>query len=221
MKNLFLVTFILFGSWCSAQTTKVNAGDFIKEVQINKSNGSHVQLAVWLPVEYWRIALQDNPEVTPEVIAKIEDLFKDFIMILAVDAEVSGSGMDHSSKVEAVILDNEKNEYQKLKDKDIPSETREMLKVMKPALGNIMGELGTNMRILMFPAANENGDAIANAVEEGGFSLIYNGETFEWSLPLAVFMAQKKCPVDGEGMNGKWNYCPEHGNELVEGDDSE
>ena len=71
------------------------------------------------------------------------------------------------------------------------------------------------MQVLLFPAYGNDGIRIADAKEEGSFTVeLIGGEAFTWRLPLGSVLPPKVCPVDGEQMSGVWTYCPRHGAEL-------
>ncbi len=208
-----LLMAVFFGH---SQNQKVEIAEVIKELQVTKKSGDNMKVAIWLPTEYWAISLQDNPDVTPEVIEKIKSIFEDFILIIAVDVDIVGAEFKPNPAVKAELIDSNNIKHKLLKESELPGETRDMLNVLKPALANMLGNFGKNMQLLMFDATDKNGDKIAEASGEGALTLLYNGERFEWDLPFSFLMSPKKCPVDDAPMNAKWRYCPYHGNELVE-----
>ncbi len=216
MKYKSILLLLLLATMSFGQVPEVSVADAIKELQITKKEGNNMKIAIWLPIEYWAISLQDSPDVTPEVLAKIESIFENFILVMAVDININGTSFQPTGKLDAAITDSLGKKHLMLKKKDIPKETNDMLNVLKPVLANMLGSLGENMHLLLFDATDANGDLIADSSKEGKLNLLFNGERFNWDLPLSFLMTPKQCPIDGASMNGKWKYCPYHGNELVE-----
>ena len=78
----------------------------------------------------------------------------------------------------------------------------------------MIGPMGQNMHVFLFPAKDKKGQDIAAAKREGFFSVKLDKREFKWRLPLGSLLRQKVCSVDGEKLNGAWKFCPWHGTEL-------
>ncbi|WP_291871339.1 hypothetical protein [Maribacter sp.] len=72
------------------------------------------------------------------------------------------------------------------------------------------------MEFYVFTDVDEKGNKILDPTSESNFSVFYNGDSFNWRLPLGSLIPKKRCPLDDEMLNGSWKFCPWHGKELLE-----
>ena len=103
-----------------------------------------------------------------------------------------------------------------LKKNEISSDMINFMDGVKPILGNMMGKLGENFVFLLFDSKNSSSKMIADPFENHDFEVtIGENDTYFFDLPLASLIMPKVCEVDGKEYNGKWMYCPIHGNLLT------
>ena len=78
----------------------------------------------------------------------------------------------------------------------------------------MLGPMGQNVHFYAFSATDNAGNRIADARKEETFSVTLTGREYKWRLPLGSLLPPKKCPLDGEILNGAYKYCPWHGAKL-------
>lgn len=213
--TVFLLSFSSFCQW----SKKVDLTTYINEIQKWEKNENNMSLTFWIPNSYWRIALQDSPEVTPEMIQQIEMAFQDYVIIIALDMEMSmGSSMVFRKEPEMrksiSIIDSQGNKYFPIKEDDLEGSALMFKDAIKPMFVQMLGKMGQGMHFYFFEVKDKEEDNLINEYEKGKFTVKHSNYNFEYSLPLSSLLSPKKCPVDNLEMNGNWNYCPTHGVKL-------
>jgi hypothetical protein len=117
-------------------------------------------------------------------------------------------------------VDGDGEKYRPLQDKEITSEVASFLESLRPSMASMAGAFGEGCHFFMFPARSSDGGRIADPRESGNFSVRVGDRSFSWRLPLGSVLPPKRCPVDGQMLNGAWDYCPWHG-ERLEGEAGE
>lgn len=215
----YIVTLLLIVAFYGkgiSQTEEVDMVVFIKETQQMTKTGQNMKLVWWIPTMYWDIALNGNPDVTEEAKQDILRSVEKYIIFAVLDGEIGALGFSYKELENIKVIDDKDMVYKPLNQEELPEETLNLLNILKPTLSNLIGEMGKNMEFYVFPGTNEKGDKILNPTSTSNFSVFYNGDSFNWRLPLGCLVPQKKCPVDDEKLSGSWKFCPWHGNELVE-----
>jgi hypothetical protein len=193
--------------------------ELINETQQLSSRPQSMRLVWWIPIEYWRMSAQADPKVTEAQMDSVAALLRPFTVIAAVDGTVGSAGEFSflpAQKLRASIrlVDSHGTRYTPMAPDAIPERTRIVIDVLKPLFANLLGQMGENMDFFLFPAMDAHGHPIAPATGSGAFSVVVADEEFRWRLPLGSLVPKKRCPVDGELLNGSWRYCPWHGVEL-------
>ena len=181
----------------------------------------------WVPQEYWHVSLDKfNAEqhLTAEQMAQVAAMFKpllSYTIIAVVDASGEPGNFVYTpeSAVRAALrlIDSEGRSYRPLAEEAIAPETRNVLKRLQPILTRVFAELGPfgqNMKLYFFPLNNQAGRRIADAKADGSFTVELGKHTFKWRTPVGALLPPKRCPVDGEAVNGAWKFCPWHGVKL-------
>ena len=86
---------------------------------------------------------------------------------------------------------------------------------MKPVIAGMLGHKPKNIHFFLFPANSSKGSPLVQATGKGRFAMVVNKREFLWRTPFAALMPPKRCPIDGEQLNGGWEFCPYHGVELM------
>ena len=68
---------------------------------------------------------------------------------------------------------------------------------------------------MIFRATDETGARIAEATEEGRFSLAIMDQMLHWRTPIGSLVPPKTDPTTGEILSGAWTYSPWTGVKLV------
>lgn len=190
--------------------------ELIKELYHVKKNDRKIQMAFWLPYEYWEIAFKHSESITPEVSQQILSIVKDYNIFLVNNLVINEyDGLISKGRAEILsdlaLTDGAGNRYLPLAEDRITTEMKSLESALMPFLAKTIGQLGDGMIILYFPVKDKNGKPFLNAKGKGDFNIQQGGATFEWKLPLAAFSPPIFCPIDQEKLNARWNYCPTHG----------
>ena len=217
---LAVIAIVLIGLSGQSQTHQVDLNEFIKDTQKNITNGETLKMTWWIPVEFWKVSLDSDPNVTKSQRDEIVDLLDDFVIFAVVEGKfgpfggVTYESYEDVKKNLSLIGQNYKT-YKPLDDRELDSDVKGLLSVFKPMLKNMIGEMGENMHFFVFKDIVSK-KRIADPLVDGEVVLNSMGDEYSWSTPLGALLPPKKCPEDGEPMSGGWKYCPYHGKELEE-----
>jgi hypothetical protein len=220
-----LLILICFGVACLgslealAQSRKINIDELMADTQRSAPETDKMTLVWWLPEEYWRATLNQDPTVTAAETAELLEVLKPYNLFVVVDGKIGSLGgvkyrPEEEIRKSVRVIDKLGNSYEPITEDKIDADTKNFLSIMKPVLANILGPLGQNMQFYLFPAMNKEGKLIIQATAEGSFTFKLGTSDFKWKLPLGSLLATKFCPVDGEEVNGAWKFCPWHGDLL-------
>lgn len=93
MKYLFLLVAILSTATSFGQASqKVDLTEYIREIQIWEKDNSQMTLAFWIPKSYWKISLQDNPQIPAETVDQLVATFEDYIFVCGLDVAIHNNG---------------------------------------------------------------------------------------------------------------------------------
>jgi hypothetical protein len=202
-----------------AQKVKVNVSKLTAETQKSDDAPDRFTLVWWIPEEFWKYTFEQDSSITKELSEQIMEYFRPYTMVLVADGVIgSFGGIEYTSeqvlRKNIRIIDNSGKSYYSVDEDDINADTKNFLALMEPILVNMLGPMGKNMNFYVFPAKTSSGQKIADPYSTGTFSVKFDERDFKWRLPLGSLIPTKKCPVDGEEMNGAWKYCPWHGTQL-------
>lgn len=219
MKNTLktILSFILFVYQISfAQQHNVDIVDFIKEIQIIKKVDSNMKMVWWIPTEYWNISTKGSPLATKEALEEIENAIGDYTIFAALDGDIGVGRINYKDTVKIKIVVPNNEEFLPMENDEISKETKNILRTLKPVFVNMIGDMGRNLNFYVFQNMDSAGNRILTPQNNGSFTVKLNDEDFQWILPLDSFVPKKKCPIDKKEMSGSWNYCPWHGEILIE-----
>lgn len=219
MKKFIALAFLIYSASLFGQAEyKVDLNQFIEETQeVLSTENNDLVFSWWIPIEYWRIALQDTEDVSEEVILGIESAFDKYVLICVADGKSNDGQFDFKSYKSVysgiTVEDSSGNKLRPVKRKDIPEGTAAILNNIRPMLAQLLGQMGEGMHLFLF---EHNDPTKFNLKEKGQLSINLGKYTFDYLLPLPSVLAPKTCPNDQKAMQGNWIYCPFHGNKLEE-----
>jgi hypothetical protein len=215
------ILFIICANTFSQFTKKVDLTEYIREIQIWNKQENNMTLTFWIPSSYWRIALEDSPQVAPELINQIEKAFEDLMVVCALDLDINLDGTmtytkEQDLRKSILILDSIGNSHFPLTDAQLSPEALAFSEAISPMFAQMLGQMGQGMHFYFFKIKDSNGANVINEYQKGRFTIKHSGKEFEYLLPLVTLLPSKKCPIDGAEMKGNWNFCPIHGVKLEE-----
>jgi len=197
-----------------------NSSEIAAETARSLQEGSeHVANFWWLPPEYWEIAAKEL-ELPAEDQAKVAKLFRDYVIIGAVDADVT---QKKQAPTLATIADIVKRSHF---TRD--GETLQVLREVNPEVAKLvptlvyllrasLGTLGDGLRLLPLANLDAKGNPVLSASAPGELALEFrftdDGPVHDvrWHAPLTAVAGARKCPKGGEPLEASWTYCPWHG----------
>jgi hypothetical protein len=222
MKKLFAVAMLFATSLAFGQPKNTNITEFIRQIQKWEKEGEKMKMAWWLPTDYWRIALQGNPDIPPAVVDQLENIFDEYVLISVANLTISTNatnatmlGVDEETILKTLsIIDKNGKKHYPLKRDEVSSEALQVEASMRPMFAQSLGEMGKSMHMFFFKIKDADQKNLIVASKEGEFTIQHSGVDFKWTLPLPILMPDQKCPTDKAVMAGDWVYCPYHGVKL-------
>lgn len=199
----------------SAQSSEIVYSEVMNELWLQTADEDAITSVWWVPTEYWEVdqslSTQDRDE--------LRDVLDAYTMLVVVDGEIGvfgGTTFVPPGQLKGLVSlhDEAGSRYEPLSEEDINGDALILISMMRPMFEGMLGPMGENMALLMFPAESPEGKRIADPLAEGQFVVQVGERRFEWQTPLGSFLPPKYCPVDGKRLNGAWKYCPWHGAEL-------
>lgn len=211
--------FFCFAFSSAGQQTKLDTQALVRDTQKIAHEEHGVTIVWWIPEDFWRASMASNPDMTPATIEKFIKTVHPYTLVAVVRATFGPFGgvtyeREQTIRSEIVILDGSGKQYKPMDETDLGPDLQNLLLMMKPALGNMMGAMGKNFDFYVFPANGSDGKSIANPKKDGSFTVQLGDQNFRWRLPLGSLLPPKVCPQCGEKFSGDFKYCPYDGTAL-------
>jgi hypothetical protein len=214
----------------NAQNSEDLLDQLMKDLFKVRSSGTRMSIVIWLPEEFWRLVMnkymsETEPTATAESRAAVDSLVKQ-IGAYNIVAVADGRGdpgatvylSEPTIRSSIQFIDATGNSSGPVNASDVSPEVRAVVGQMRQTLGKMLGskigQMGEGVHLFAFPGRTPNGARIAPPDKPGSVTIRYSGVEVSWRLPLGSIASPKKCPLDGELLNGGWTYCPWHGAKL-------
>ena len=222
MKNNILIPLLFFLAVTiklTAQDFKVNINKLTEETQQLSESPDAMRLIWWIPTEFWQTIFEQDKNISRLESDEMLNNFDKYTMVAVIDGDIKDDGTvtyntEETTFKNLVVIGKDKVEYSPLYNDEIDEDTKSLINIMKPMLGNMLGALGQNMHFFLFQKRENPLDKIVNPIKKESFTVKLDKDNFNWSLPLGSLLKPKKCPEDNKLHNGSWNYCPYHGKKL-------
>ena len=201
------------------QPQDVNLDAMLSEIQYSSDDPDFLEMIWWLPNEFWMVSNSQDPTSSEAESEEIANIMGDYVIIAVVKGEIGlFGGIDFvplSDLREQVKVTYKGESLTLLEQNDLPADLKNFTVILQPMLSNMFGSMGENMHFLVFdnPASGELLPVDPYGTEPLEFELGKFKPVAD--LPLSSLIMEKICPTDNALMNGKFNYCPYHGTELV------
>jgi hypothetical protein len=223
MRRLAALALALTPLVLAADARAANSSQIAAETARTLQEGStHVANFWWLPPEYWQVTAKEL-ELTPEEQAKAATVFRDYVIVAALDASLA---KDKKKPELASIADIAKRSHFTR-----GGQTLEVLHEVNPDVSKLvptlvyllrasLGPLGEGLRLLPLPNVDAKGNPVLSASTPGELALEFrftdDGPVHDvrWHTPLTSVMGTRKCPKGGEPLEASFAYCPWHGVKL-------
>jgi len=218
-KNTFLLTFILLTTFGFAQQKpleEISLDNLISETQFSNDKSEGLELVWWMPTEFWEVSFSREKYNNPKESKMVIDMLKNYVIVMAIKGEFGMfGGVTYNPREE--ILKNLKVSYngamlKYIKQNDLEPDLKNFITMFRPMLKNMMGEMGENMQVFVFK--NDKNKPV-NVFSKGNIDFGLFDFNKSLNLPLGSLLKEKQCPEDKILFNGKWSYCPYHGDKLT------
>jgi len=193
---------------------------FTQETQKMSQDHDKMNLVWWIPVNFWKETFKRDPSVSRKDAEEFIDAIDDYVMVAIVDATIDDYGTAsyksyYNIKNNLSILDRNQEEYLPLSSDKVSSEANELLSAFKPIMANMLGNLGQNMHIFLFPKKDSRGVIIDDPKTEGSFTVNSGSSSYKWKLPLISLYPVMPCEKCQEECSTAWHYCPWCGTQFI------
>ncbi|HTO71796.1 MAG TPA: hypothetical protein VMR31_18185 [Myxococcota bacterium] len=206
-----------------ARAAAENSTEIAAETQRNLQEGSsRVANFWWLPPEYW-ILVAKELELPAAEQEKVQKIFRDYLIVAAVDVGVADKKAAPSMASIAQITSRCKftRDGQTLDVlHEVNPEVQKLVPTLVYLLRTSLGPLGEGLRLLPLANLDTKGNPVLSASTPGELELQFrfsdDGPVHDvrWHMPLTSVVGVRKCPKGGEPLEASWTYCPWHGVKL-------
>jgi hypothetical protein len=219
LARLVGVLALLFVFALNSRAAAPDLTPLIHESQKMLQTNNEMTLVWWIPDEFWRASLMQNPETTPAKINEVMEVFRPYVIVAVVKSKFGPFGGTTYSSESAIrdnisILGKDGARHVPLAEERISEDTRNFLKMMKPMFAGMLGPMGQNFHMFVFPAKDRKGNRLASAKDEGVLNVDVTGTTFRWRLPLSAVLQSKTCSKCNDSLSGAFKFCPFDGTPL-------
>ena len=222
MKRLYFAVLISLLGWngLNARAEDIDLAKFAQETQKIVHEKSGLLMIWWVPTEYWQESLKktDMSQTQKEAFVKALD---DYIIFFVVDSKISPLGaMTPKSKEEIVtnffLYAGQHKNAKAMSDDDISPEAKNILAMMRPAFGQMLGQFGQGTQFLCYKGKDAQGNKLLDPKKEGKILVKYGSKSFQWRLPLGGLLPPKYDPKTDEKFPGNYSFNPFTGTALVD-----
>ncbi len=197
-----------------------NSSTILRETaRIVESGGPRIANFWWLPIEYWQACARELA-LSEEERAKIEPLLRDYVLIAALDAQVSAEKKGAELLSTADIVAHAKfyrNGEQVEVLREVAPGVPELLPKLVYLLRGSLGPLGEGLHVLPISNVDAKGNRILTGSTPGELRIEYRFEddgpakSVHWHAPFTSIAGEKTCPKGGEPLEASFEFCPWHG----------
>lgn len=222
MKNITIAFLLLLaiGNLQAQQKRDLKEVDLdamLDETQFASDNEDYVDLIWWIPMEYWKAVYAQDSSIPADEAEEMTSLLKNYDIVAAVRGKIGYFGgvtfQDEASIRNDLVFEYDGVTYDPMDTKDIEADLKSFIDIMRPMFSNMMGNMGENLYFVVYQDGASN-SAIIDPYSDKTLKLKLDDFSDSLQFPLSSLLKPKKCPNDGALFNGKWSYCPHHGDVL-------
>jgi hypothetical protein len=206
---------ILFSFQTSIHGNNI-VNDIVKETMLQSQMNQTVRIAWWIPEEFWTESFKSNPAVSKTQMDQFISIIHPYTLIVAVDGKVGVmGGVTYSSendvRTSIELTSPTGKKYSPIGDSLYTPDLKNFLSMMKPVLGNMLGQMGANMNFYLFQGDASDTLPLVSANSSGSFKVKLEDEDFKFRLPISALIPKRTCPECKETFPGTYMYCPYDG----------
>jgi hypothetical protein len=225
LMTYFTALSLIPGLISAAETTpapvveRVDQGALIRDLTLTRDASGQLTMSMWLPDEFWRIALNSSRRLTDKGISDYIAIMHPYVLVAVMDAQRGITALRYTDAdtlvSEATIEDSHGNSYRPLAQDAVAEDIRNLIQTMRPLLANMMGSMGQHMEFLVFPSMDKDGHYIADPKGEGSLTVHLGDVAMRYRLPIGSLLPPTQDPKTGESFPGSYHFNPYTGGKLV------
>jgi len=201
----------------------VDSGVLTTELQ-RSSNAEGIQVAWWMPAEFWAVALGSEESLTPAQTEEVMKVLRQYTFIAVVDGDVGGAAVDFldretvAKSLTVEVVDAAGKSRKVVPLEPVPEDVKPLLSVLVPAMGAAMGNLGRNLHFFVFK--DQVDDArVFSPFDAGAVIVKFGGRAKRQDIsltierPIDALLVPRLC-ANGKPAHVSWTYCPWDGKKL-------
>lgn len=200
--------------------------ELIRETQRTHLASNSIDLAWWIPWEYWKVTLSHSKQMSSAGTQSFESKLRPLFMIAVVQADTSPLGnFDFFS--EQTVQNSLRVTYINRDGKAIPLTPVEKIdgdisllkQIIRPILSKALGNVGSNFWFFVYSDVDSSGKRIISPYEPGELRVVLADKSsvkrsdVAVELPLNSLFVPRLCP-NGKPAHISWKYCPWDGTRL-------
>ena len=197
----------------------VDYGALIRDLTLTHNAGGRMTMAMWMPDDFWRAALQSGGHMSDKGISDYIAVIHPYTLVAILDAEKGIASFRYADMDtltnEVTIEDSHGVKYGPLPPNLVAEDVRNLIQVMRPLLTNMMGNMGQHMEFLVFPSMDNAKHLIADPKSEGSLTIHLGDLPLRYRLPLASMLPAAMDTKTGEAFPGNFHFNPYTGDKLV------
>ncbi|MFC3813915.1 hypothetical protein [Lysobacter sp. GCM10012299] len=198
---------------------KIQVNKLTSDTQQTSANNETVDLVWWLPAQFWLASSSRSKDGDGEAMKEIAALFRQYTVIAAVNGKVGKLGIDsfmnEDQLRESLLLRGaDGKDYQPIAPEKLDPKVTMIFGVLKPILGSMIGQLGTNLHFFVFPGKGKDGKALADPLATGTVTVKLGQARYDFTTPLGSLLTPQHDPLTGQEFPGSYRFNPYTGSPL-------
>jgi hypothetical protein len=199
-------------------TRATDIQQLVQETQQMSHESEHLTLVWWIPLEFWEVSLNSNPNVTAAARKQMLSALEDFQIVALFRARAGINGLTEVPPREEMLasarFELNGKAIEPLDVAKISVGAQALVATLKPLLGGMLGQLGQGMQLVVYPSKLD-GKRLIDPNKSGGFQYTLYDQNFHWRLPLASLLPKKMDPTTKEEFPGNFDFNPYTGGKLI------
>ena len=179
---------------------------------------THTIYTFWFPVDFWELSTAGHPQVAKEDLNRMKAALENYLLLAISEVDNSQGFLNYTLRDELqqkISVTNSNNQLlERIEINDLPHDAYLAVRSFDATLEQLFGKLGRELEFMVYDIS-QCLELFDPRAPSGSFLIQVGEYDIEFTLPLGSFLPMKKCPLTNELYNGKWNYCPIHGQELI------
>ena len=189
-----------------------------REAVQRHQDDKHMAMAMWFAPQFFEMSAagKSNPAAVRMMTAKLEGYAIFGILDVQLDSGMGGvvPGDRARMRASAVLKFGDHAPLTPVREEDQPDEVRAMLRLMKPLISGMLGQVGDAMEFVVFNDADEQGKSQMNVHAHTSAALDFDNDSFSWNLPAISSLPSRVDPTTGDTFPGDFDYSPFTGRKL-------